>query len=370
MKKALIFLLALWLCGVMALILIFTDYEPVKPDMVAVNDELMSGDAPLSELLQREYERMEAQRAARDINIKIFLILYTGAVALSGLILLIYCEKSILKPFRRLQGFARRIAAGDFDIPLEMDKSNLFGAFTESFDLMREELKKARENERAADRSKKELVASLSHDIKTPVASIKATVELMQVSASDQSEKKRLMQIEAKAEQINALITDMFHATLHELEVLGVNTAEVHSTVIYGLIKNADYKNKAKSFSIPNCIILTDTLRLQQTLDNIIGNSYKYADTEIEIHSYFEEDFLVLDLSDFGAGADEDDLPFLVNKFYRGKDTETKSGYGLGLYISKSLLEQMSGDLQCENYENGFKVKIFLKLAGKDGINE
>ena len=90
-----------------------------------------------------------------------------------------YLHFILLRPFKKMQGFARRIAAGNLDVPLEMDKNNLFGAFTESFDLMREELHKARENEREADRCKKELVASLSHDIKTPVASIKSATELM-----------------------------------------------------------------------------------------------------------------------------------------------------------------------------------------------
>ena len=78
----------------------------------------------------------------------------------------VYCSR--LTPFRKLRRFARDVAAGNLDIPLEMDSYGSFGAFTESFGLMREELKKARENERAADQSKKELVASLSHDINTP----------------------------------------------------------------------------------------------------------------------------------------------------------------------------------------------------------
>lgn len=85
-----------------------------------------------------------------------------------------YIQCKIIKPFRKLKRFAERIAKGNLDIPLEMDRHNLFGAFTESFDIMRSELKKARIAEARANTSKKELVAKLSHDIKTPVASIKA----------------------------------------------------------------------------------------------------------------------------------------------------------------------------------------------------
>ena len=91
---------------------------------------------------------------------------------------IIYLNRMMIKPFHKLKGFAERIAGGNLDIPLEMDRQNLFGAFTESFDIMRSELKKARIAEAEANASKKELVAKLSHDIKTPVASIKAASEV------------------------------------------------------------------------------------------------------------------------------------------------------------------------------------------------
>ena len=90
----------------------------------------------------------------------------------------IYIRKSIIEPFKNLNSFAERVAGGNLDMPLEMDKGHVFGAFTESFDLMRTELKKARIAEKKASDDKKEMVAKLSHDIKTPVASIKSTSEI------------------------------------------------------------------------------------------------------------------------------------------------------------------------------------------------
>jgi signal transduction histidine kinase len=278
---------------------------------------------------------------------------------------IVYLHFNLLKPFKKLQGFALRIAAGNLDIPLEMDKNNLFGAFTESFDLMREELNKARENEHNANRSKKELVASLSHDIKTPVASIKAVTECMIFTMKDDEDRKQLEIVDAKAEQINALITNMFHATLEELQALSVNAVEIESTLLPNIIKNADYEGRVKPFTIPNCLISADLLRLEQIFDNIITNSYKYAGTNIEITTHFEERYLVIALSDFGIGVSDEELPLITNKFYRGKNVENKSGYGLGLYISNYLMEQMTGKLVCENSSGGgFSVRLMLRLAG------
>lgn len=114
------------------------------------------------------------------------------------------------------------MAAGNLDVPLEMDKQNIFGPFTESFDLMRSELKRSKKNEYLANQSKKELVASLSHDIKTPVASIQAITELMLVQQTDEAVRKSLTTINDKAKQITALVTDLFHASLEELQKLKV----------------------------------------------------------------------------------------------------------------------------------------------------
>ena len=80
-------------------------------------------------------------------------------------------------PYAMLDGFARRVAGGDLSVPLDMDRGNVFGAFSESFDLMRTELAAAREREQAAQESKKDLVAQLSHDIRSPLASIAAFVK-------------------------------------------------------------------------------------------------------------------------------------------------------------------------------------------------
>lgn len=159
----------------------------------------------------------------------LFIILYS-----------LYLDHSIFQPFRKLKAFAGRVAEGNFDIPLKMDRGNLFGAFTESFDLMRHELAKARESERLANESKKELVASLSHDIKTPVASIKAVSEIMMVKTQDENVKHQLAIIDAKADQINALITNLFNATLEELQRLRVAVSKQPSSLLRELIQNAD----------------------------------------------------------------------------------------------------------------------------------
>lgn len=283
--------------------------------------------------------------------------------AILCILYLVYIDRTIFRPFNKLQGFARHVAEGNLAIPLEMDKGNLFGAFTESFDIMREELNKARENERLANQSKKELVASLSHDIKTPVASIKAVTEVMHIRSTDEKQKKQLEIINSKADQINTLITNMFNATLEELQELKVRVTEQSSQVLYDLIRDADYYSQVNITGISECIIMVDVLRLAQVIDNLISNSYKYAGTSIHVSTLIRGKYLEIGFKDYGVGVTEDEIPLIFNKFYRSKNSEGKSGSGLGLYISKYIMDKMSGDIYCENTGDGFIVILKLPIA-------
>lgn len=284
-------------------------------------------------------------------------------ITLFCLIYAVYIDRSVFRPFRKLQAFARHVAEGKLDMPLEMDKGNGFGAFAESFDLMREELAKARENERMANQSKKELVASLSHDIKTPVASIKAVSEVMILNSVIEDDINQLEVINSKADQINTLITNLFNATLEELQELNVTVTEESSTVLGDLIQNVDYYNRAVVSSIPECIVLIDLLRLLQVVDNVISNSYKYAGTSIGVSASIKGQYLEIEFKDYGQGVSPEEIPLLFNKFYRAKNSVGKSGTGLGLYISQYLMNKMSGDINCRNMDGGFVVILRLHIA-------
>lgn len=274
----------------------------------------------------------------------------------------VYLQRTVVKPFGKLKGFAERVAGGNLDIPLEMDRRNIFGAFTESFDLMRSELKKARIAEAEAERSKKELVAKLSHDIKTPVASIKAVSEVGLAVSKNKKDIANYTQIIGKADQINTLVTNLFTATLEELEKLTVTPAAIESDRIKAMITNSDYLSRATVPDIPECLILADGLRLQQVFDNLFANSYKYANTEISVSVASSEDRLYVTIEDFGGGVAPDELPVLKEKYKRGSNAPNAEGAGLGLYISDYFMKEMNGELMIENGEHGLKATVALSL--------
>ncbi|MBQ5767619.1 MAG: HAMP domain-containing histidine kinase, partial [Clostridiales bacterium] len=277
-----------------------------------------------------------------NMKIALFVLSLILLTVIISVLYYIYLKRRVLDPFKKLKGFAVRVAGGNLDTPLEMDKGNVFGPFTESFDIMREELKASREREEKAVKSRKELVAQLSHDIKTPVSSIKAMTDVMSLTASEE-DKVTINAINAKADQIDSLISNLFHATLEELEQLEVKPEDINSTDIVQMIKDADYQDKIEKLDIKDAVVFADRLRLNQVLNNIIFNSYKYADTMINVTSRFENagsKYLFIEIADKGPGVPEEELEMITQKFKRGSNAGNKDGSGLGLYISDYLMNK------------------------------
>ena len=300
-----------------------------------------------------------------NMKIALFVMSLVLLTVIVSVLYYIYLKRRVLDPFKKLKGFAVRVAGGNLDTPLEMDKGNVFGPFTESFDIMREELKASRAREEKAVKSRKELVAQLSHDIKTPVSSIKAMTDVMSLTASEE-DKVTINAINAKADQIDSLISNLFHATLEELEQLEVKPEDINSTDIVQMIKDADYQNKIEKLDVKDAVVFADRLRLNQVLNNIIFNSYKYADTGIDVTSRFENagsKYLFIEIADKGPGVPEEELEMITQKFKRGSNAGNKDGSGLGLYISDYLMNKMEGSLTVRNTGDGFAVEIGIKIS-------
>ena len=330
-----------------------------------IRDIVKDGEVVGKLLIANDYEHIKSD-AYVSYRLRYLICALVEAVIIT--IFLIWVYFFIVRPFDRMKDFAADVASGDLDAPLTMDRGNLFGAFTESFDIMRVELADARQKEYEAQRSKVELVAQLSHDIKTPVASIKAMGELLGAVNTDPRQKTKLDSIVGKADQIDVLVSDLFATTLTDLDQLEVETSEQESKILDKLIREADHNEYVVGEEVPECLIECDIVRTTQVINNIIHNSYKYADTSIYLESHTERDSLVLSLTDRGGGVSEEDLPMVTKKFRRGSNAKEKQGAGLGLAIASELMEKMGGSLECSNADGGFRVTLMFKLADSSDV--
>ena len=292
-------------------------------------------------------------------------LIIVSAISILFIILVFtYIYFAILRPFDKLKGFASEIAAGNFDIPLNYERSNYFGKFTWAFDSMRSEIIKARRCEAEAIENNKTVIASLSHDIKTPIASINAYAEALEanIDSSYDERSKYLNVIMNKALEVKKLTDDLFLHSVSELDKISFMEEKIN---IVDMIKNSinDFKaNTTINFksNLNEAYTLADRMRMSQIFENIFNNSIKYANTNIDVELEDSNEYYLVSIRDYGKGIADEDLPFIFEKFYRGKNAAGKNGTGLGLYIVKYMIEKMGGKVDLIS-NDGLRVKLFFK---------
>ncbi len=292
-------------------------------------------------------------------------LLLGAAFILCMMFVLIYVYFSILRPFENMKRFAGEIAKGNFDIPLEYQRSNYFGEFTWAFDSMRREITKSRSCEKEAIENNKTIIATLSHDIKTPIASIRAYAEGLEANmdSSAQKRQKYISVIMKKCDEVSGLTNDLFLHSVSDMEKLNISMEQFE---LGEFLKEAALEicteQNAVRVRIPEkkIRITADRKRLMQVFENLINNARKYAKTSIDVSVIPGEHDVEILFQDYGTGILDEDMPFIYCKFYRGKNCGTEQGSGLGLYIVKYIIEKMQGEILICNKQEGLSVSVRL----------
>ena len=292
-----------------------------------------------------------------------------GSIGINGIIMCIltivfmamvflYVYLNILRPFDKMKDYASEIAKGNFDLPLNYERSNYFGAFTWAFDSMRKEITRSRMAEREAIENNKTVIATLSHDIKTPITSIRAYAEGLEANL-DTSPERRARYLEVmmrKCDEVTALTNDLFLHSLSDLNMLQMKPEEFE---LVPFLKQsiseigAEHEDVLFRVSDISPVIYADKKRINQIVENLINNSRKYAKTSITVSLTQSGDTVSIHFRDKGPGIPDEDMPFITEKFYRGKNSGTENGSGLGLYIVKYIAEQSGGSMELINHASG-----------------
>lgn len=319
----------------------------------------------LSESIRLQKEMTESENGQAEAAGKMAVICLLFLFFVSG-----YVYIAIIRPFEKMKKFAGEIAKGNFDIPLQYERSNYFGDFTWSFDCMRREIVKARSCEREAIENNKTVIATLSHDIKTPIASIRAYAEGLEANldATPQKRARYLNVIMKKCDEVSRLTNDLFLHSISDLEKLKVLPEE---TEICAFMEQAAAEMAAEKQDVvfeketEEIVALIDRNRMLQITENLISNARKYAKTNITVRIRREGEIVKISFFDGGKGIPAEDLPFIFDEFYRGKNCGKESGSGLGLYIVKYLMEQMNGAVMLYNHADGLEAELSLPVVEK-----
>ena len=323
---------------------------------------------------QDNIEKLKIQLQKKTMEEQTAMIKQTAVLCLCFVICCLlfvfaYLYRKIIRPFEKMENYAQQIAGGDFSQSLEYERTNFFGAFTWAFDHMRKEIMTARKNEAQALSENKTIIAALSHDIKTPIASIRAYAEGLEANLDADYEKREryLEVIMRKCDEVSRLVNDLVLHSLSQLEQLEIKEQSASiKTVLEETVRDFEYPDIVIKEPVPDAMLAIDEKRMAQALVNVMENAKKYApDAEIRVWAMNTEERYEIHIRDYGDGILPEDMPFITNKFYRGKNVEDKPGSGLGLYIVDYIMERMHGGMSLENHADGLEVVLWLPYAAE-----
>lgn len=285
-------------------------------------------------------------------------------------------SKSILHPVEKLSIAAKRISDGDFDNPIKPMRKDELGQLAETFEMMRLRLKESAELQIKYEQNRKELIANISHDLKTPITSIKGYVEGIRDGVANTPEKmeRYIQTIYTKSIDMDHLIDELFLFSKLDLNSVPFHMEQVELVTYFrDLLEELQYDLKGNEVEIflnvdkrKDFSVLVDREQLKRIVTNIIQNSVKHMEKmENEIIIYLTEnlDEVTVQIQDNGEGITEEALPHIFEQFYRA-DPSRRGGEGssgLGLAIVKRIVNQHGGMVWAES-KVGVGTSIYFTL--------
>ena len=227
------------------------------------------------------------------------------------------------------------------------------------------------------ERSKSELVAVASHQLRTPLTAMRGNVEMLideSFGALNKEQHELLDDIEVSTIRLITMVNEMLDITKIErgnleMNIENLNIKEIVSSVVNDLASYAERHNFTISEMLPPDITIAgDKVRVRQIFQNLIDNAIKYSSSpgKLDISATIDGHAVEISFADNGIGVPKNEQPKLFERFYRASNTAktASSGSGLGLYIVKSIAQQLGGDIRFESEEGvGTTFYVTLPLA-------
>lgn len=323
----------------------------------------------------------EAEQFFIDMLLCILIMLILTALAL-----IFWIYRGVMCPIEKMQVAARNIKEGNLDFELKPDSDDEIGQLCSSLEDMRRRLKDNAEEKIEFDKENKELISNISHDLKTPVTTIKGYAEGIMDGVADTPEKmeKYIRTIYNKANEMDLLINELTlyskidtNRIPYDFSILSVN--DYFNDCSEELLLELEAKNVEFgyfNYVEPEVRVIADAEQIKRVIHNIINNSTKYMDkTKAKINLRVKDvgDFVQVELEDNGKGIAAKDLPNIFDRFYRtdASRNSSKGGSGIGLSIVKKIIEEHGGKIWATSRENtGTTMYFVLRKYQEVPVNE
>lgn len=335
------------------------DTEPV----IAVSHPLMA-DGEIVGVLRFISSLRETNRIIKNIY-KMFILVGIAVVTISGIVSL-FLANTIVQPLKEVTQVAEKMADGQLRIRSVKKYDDEIGKLSDTLNYMAEELIRK-------EQLKNDFISSISHELRTPLTSIKGWAITLK---SDGLSKDLLMDgldiIEKESDRLSDMVEDLLdfsklisgRISLEKDEMNIVESVELISKQLRPKAEDKDIQfNVLLEPNLPT--IVADENRIKQVLINLLDNAFKFTQEGgiVNLSVNTSEDYLVIQVMDNGPGISEEDMPYIKDKFYKGKNS--KSHTGLGLSICDEIVKLHGGTMEIKSkLGEGTVVIVSLPLRG------
>jgi signal transduction histidine kinase len=304
------------------------------------------------------------------------MLLFAGLLAVG---FSLYGAGPLARRIEELRRGTARLAAGDLDTEVPADGHDELAMLAGDFNRMARELREAAAREREMDKARRDLVAAVSHDLRTPIASARALIEAVAdgVTGDAEMEARYLASARGEIEKLGRLVDDLFElsridAGMLRLELEEASLRDLISDTLSSFKPRAEDKGVSIIGEVSDGVdpVLASPPRLQRVLDNLLGNALRHTPPGGEIHLRVEpgDGVARVEVSDTGEGIAREDLPYVFDRSFRGERSRASggddSGAGLGLAIARGLIEAHGGEIGVESHSgHGSRFRFTLLRA-------
>lgn len=299
--------------------------------------------------------------------IKNQLIYLTLLTILLSIVIAMFLSRRIAKPISNMTKKATKLADGNYNLVFESTGINELDELANSLNYLEQEVSKT-------DTYRRDLMANVSHDLKTPLTMIKAYAEMIKDITINDKEKtiKNLDVIIEETERLNILVNDILELSKLQNNQDNLDIEEFDIVLLikdilrrYEIIKETENYNLILE-SPESIIVKADKKRISQVIYNLINNAVNYTgdDLKVTVRLTEENKDCLVEIIDTGKGIDEEDLQNIWNRYYKQEKNHKRNviGTGLGLSIVKNILEQHHFDYGVKSIKNHgttfyFKIK-------------
>ena len=274
-------------------------------------------------------------------------------------VFLMRLEKRIIFPIQELRRGVDEIARGNYDVRVECNIPNDLGLLIASFNEMAHELLQGKRMQAEYEENRKNLVANISHDLKTPVTSIQGYIELLlEQDAPPDKRESYLKVIHRNTAYLNHLVDDLFLFSKLDMQKLELKKERVPIRgYLFDVMEEYRLELEGRQIQLRyndaltgDPLVLMDGKRIYQAINNIVRNAVGHGPEHglsLQVMLYREAPWIAISVQDNGPGIPQDKLPLIFDRFYRVDTERTKQveSTGLGLAITRELVQAHGGEI-------------------------